>query len=153
AFHAADAVPFEHHGPDTCAVCGQSLPAERVEAARAKALEQWNADKARKLEAIQAEGKALRAQLDELVARQGKRTGESGSFEQKVTRADTEVAARSSRVAALQAEVDETKGDSAAVSELEQKKAELSARLASVRVDVTSAATALQAQIDEVAKQ
>lgn len=43
---------FEHDEPDTCAACGQALPAERVEAARERALEAFNRDRAERLRSI-----------------------------------------------------------------------------------------------------
>lgn len=51
-------------GAETCPACGQALPSERIQAAT----EEFNADKARKLGEIQAEGKALRARFDGLTA-------------------------------------------------------------------------------------
>lgn len=57
---------FEFNGVDTCAACGQSLPAERVAAAQQKALEEFQLNRSRQLEANIAEGKALKAQLDAL---------------------------------------------------------------------------------------
>lgn len=53
--------------PDTtCAACGQDLPAERVQAAREKALAAFNRDKARRLENNVAEGKQRKAEAGEL---------------------------------------------------------------------------------------
>jgi DNA repair exonuclease SbcCD ATPase subunit len=57
---------FEFTGNSTCAACGQQLPADRVAQAREKALAEFQLERARKLEANIAEGKALRKQLDEL---------------------------------------------------------------------------------------
>lgn len=54
---------------EACPTCGQSLPAEEIEAARAKALSDFNLQKSTRLEKIIADGKALKAQNDELVAR------------------------------------------------------------------------------------
>lgn len=59
---------FEHEHDDTCPACGQSLPADQVEAAHAKARERFNAAKSADLTAIQDEGKQLRAKVDKLEA-------------------------------------------------------------------------------------
>lgn len=66
--HALQALKFEFTAADTCAACGQSLPADRVAEARRKAEEEFNANKSRRLEANIAEGKAIRAQSDALVS-------------------------------------------------------------------------------------
>jgi DNA repair exonuclease SbcCD ATPase subunit len=48
---------FEFEQSETCPTCGQALPQEQLQAARDKALAQFNKVKAEKLEAINAEGK------------------------------------------------------------------------------------------------
>ncbi len=50
---------FEFEQSETCPTCGQALPQEQLQAARDKALAQFNKVKAEKLEAINAEGKRL----------------------------------------------------------------------------------------------
>ena len=50
---------------DTCPTCGQSLPQDRVQEAREKALATFNRSKAERLEAITAEGKAEAAAVSE----------------------------------------------------------------------------------------
>ncbi|NSW92762.1 MAG: AAA family ATPase [Firmicutes bacterium] len=51
---------FEYEQSETCPTCGQPLPQERLQAARDKALAQFNKAKAEKLEAIRAEGNKLK---------------------------------------------------------------------------------------------
>lgn len=66
-WHEIDAEVFSPKpGDETCVACGQKLPVDRVEEARAKALAYFNADKARRLQEISDEGKQLRARLDKL---------------------------------------------------------------------------------------
>ena len=67
-FMSTSALEFEYQGADTCPTCGQPLPEDQVEAAKAKALAAFNQEKARALENIQAEGKRQKAILDELQA-------------------------------------------------------------------------------------
>lgn len=52
--------------PDTCAACGQPLPAEQIAEARRKAEEAFNLEKARELESITQSGKALVEEIEEL---------------------------------------------------------------------------------------
>ena len=66
-WHEIDAETFSPaDGAETCAACGQQLPAERVKEARSKALAVFNAEKSRRLEELVSEGKRLRARADEL---------------------------------------------------------------------------------------
>ncbi|MDI3548164.1 MAG: hypothetical protein PWR10_1816 [Halanaerobiales bacterium] len=51
---------FEHD--DTCPTCGQPLPEEQIEEARAN----FNREKAERLETITAEGKSITAEIDDL---------------------------------------------------------------------------------------
>jgi chromosome segregation ATPase len=58
---------FEWTGVDTCASCGQSLPADKVAEARAKAEANFNELKAKDLEANMAAGKQVKAEHDQAV--------------------------------------------------------------------------------------
>jgi len=51
-------------GTESCSACGQPLPAEKIEAAKAN----FNQIKARKLEQNKEDGRALKARVDDLVA-------------------------------------------------------------------------------------
>jgi predicted nucleic acid-binding Zn-ribbon protein len=51
---------------DTCPTCGQPLPADKLDAAREKALAQFNRSKAERLESISERGKQLKAKAGEL---------------------------------------------------------------------------------------
>src|SRR5690606_34603588 len=56
------------HVEDTCPACGQGLPADRVEAAHAEALAQFNAKKAKDLQANNEAGASLAARQKALRA-------------------------------------------------------------------------------------
>lgn len=62
---------FETHyeQEDACPTCGQDLPEEQIAEAREKAVQQFNAEKARQLEQNQADGKRLLAKKEELEGR------------------------------------------------------------------------------------
>ena len=62
-----DAEAFQDTTSDTCPACGQSLPADRVQAAREKALAAFNQSKAEHLGDIDRKGKELKGQKDRLV--------------------------------------------------------------------------------------
>lgn len=61
-----DGENFENTISDTCPACGQALPAERVQAARDKALAHFNERKAETLGEINQNGKGFREQRDRL---------------------------------------------------------------------------------------
>ncbi|MDX1806777.1 MAG: AAA family ATPase [Paenisporosarcina sp.] len=51
---------FSHKDSCECPTCGQSLPEEQIDAARTKALEQFNLDKSSKLEQINKKGNEIK---------------------------------------------------------------------------------------------
>jgi DNA repair exonuclease SbcCD ATPase subunit len=57
---------FEFEQSDTCPTCGQALPADQLEAAREKALADFNQAKAQRLEDISSQGKDARVRAGEL---------------------------------------------------------------------------------------
>lgn len=65
AFRQLSDEEFAYTEETACPTCGQALPEEMVEAARAKALEQWNVDHAERLEEINRRGRELRARQDQ----------------------------------------------------------------------------------------
>ncbi|MGG3278832.1 AAA family ATPase [Paenibacillus solani] len=59
-WHSANELAFsgEHQHDGNCPSCGQALPADQVQAAHEKALEDFNLNKSRRLERISSDGKA-----------------------------------------------------------------------------------------------
>lgn len=84
----------DYQGEDTCPTCGQNLPADQIEAARAK----WNLNKAKELEGIQAKGVAQRQKQDELKAENLKLAAENDSLQQSIEA--TEVTIKDEQVSA-----------------------------------------------------
>jgi chromosome segregation ATPase len=93
---------FEHS--DTCPACGQALLPEYLDAARGLATGTFNTMKATKLEAITAEGHALKARVDEL--------------NDEVSKLQVENTNGGQRLTAL---LEETKSAQAAITALENK--------------------------------
>ncbi|MGF6357138.1 DNA repair exonuclease SbcCD ATPase subunit [Paenibacillus sp. 4624] len=59
-WHAANGLEFpvhDHEHDDNCPSCGQSLPVDQVQAAKEKALADFNLNKSKRLERISADGK------------------------------------------------------------------------------------------------
>lgn len=65
-WNEVNAKEFVFEQDDTCPTCGQALPADELENAREIALAAFNSNKACRLEAITADGKASKQRLDEL---------------------------------------------------------------------------------------
>ncbi|WP_433943399.1 hypothetical protein [Paenibacillus sp. SN-8-1] len=68
-WHAANDLELpvhEHPHDDNCPSCGQALPADQVQAARDKALVEFNRDKSKRLERISADGKAAAEEVKKL---------------------------------------------------------------------------------------
>lgn len=63
-WHDEDDRQFEYKDMTTCPSCGQSLPADKVEAARKQALATFNGIKAQSLQSINNDGKKLVEQIE-----------------------------------------------------------------------------------------
>ncbi|APC46462.1 nucleoside triphosphate hydrolase [Aeribacillus phage AP45] len=75
-WHQINSEEFKHEVDCTCPTCGQDLPEEQIEAAREKALAQFNLSKARRLEDIQLKGKQGKEQKEQFIAENEKLTKE-----------------------------------------------------------------------------
>ncbi len=67
-WYRVNALEFCHEDRCTCPTCGQDLPQDQVEAAREKALAEFNRKKAEELEEINANGKREKEKADRLLA-------------------------------------------------------------------------------------
>lgn len=65
-WNTINAETLEHHQDENCAACGQSLPADQVQAAHDKALADFNLAKSKRLEDINARGKSASAEVKQL---------------------------------------------------------------------------------------
>ena len=63
-----NALQFEHNEASVCPTCKQSIPESQLAEAREKALGDFNKQRADKLEEISAEGRMLKARVEELEA-------------------------------------------------------------------------------------
>jgi DNA repair exonuclease SbcCD ATPase subunit len=67
-WHEINDQEFKHESDFSCPTCGQALPEEQVQAAKDKALADFNRTKSERLERIQSNGKANTAQLEKAQA-------------------------------------------------------------------------------------
>jgi DNA repair exonuclease SbcCD ATPase subunit len=146
-WYEVDGRKFEGHQHDeTCAACGQPLPAEKIAEARRKAEEQFNLEKARELESITRAGKALATEIEALQAE-----NESAREKIETLRADLQVKkeAHAAAVAAL-SELEASRVDVTADPSYQAKLAEidaLRAEIASLQRSTTQAVAAIRAEI------
>jgi energy-coupling factor transporter ATP-binding protein EcfA2 len=81
-WYAVDGQEFTYSAETVCPTCGQSLPEDTVEAARDKALSEFNLSKSKRLESITADGLALRIRKERAEA-QAQTAREKGEASQK----------------------------------------------------------------------
>lgn len=86
---AESAKVLEYSGPESCAACGQALPADRVADAKRKAEDAFNERKATNLERLVVEGRALRTK--------------STSLENKIAEKKADIASLSAQTQSLTA--------------------------------------------------
>lgn len=77
---------FNHNDACECPACGQALPTEQVNAAREKALSQFNLQKAQKLEDINAKGKSGAEQKQKLIQENEKLASEYEKLNEQISK-------------------------------------------------------------------
>lgn len=114
--------------PDTCAACGQPLPADQVESARQKAEEDFNRLKADRLEQINQRGKSAKAEFMKLDSEIQHMEAEAQALNQKLEQLVAVKAEEARKLAELQKRMEDATSDpryAAKQEELRQAKAEV----------------------------
>lgn len=140
---------FEYSAEDTCPTCGQTLPAEQIEAARQKALEQFNTAKAEKLQRISHEGKTLKARVEELEAEIAETEAEIARLEKDLADAEADKAAAQGRLEKLEKQAAEIEQDPAYQEMLKERQALVDA-IAALERDAGSALLAIEGELAEL---
>nr|WP_289038222.1 AAA family ATPase [uncultured Allobacillus sp.] len=122
---------FTHEEDCNCPACGQELPEEQIQSAREKAQNQFNQEKASKLETIGAEGKRLNQRIDELEK-------QNESHQEDIRKAEAEIAGKDRLI-------DKLKGQ---IKELESKKTDITENTA-YKVKIKEKED-IQSKIDEL---
>ncbi len=153
-WHEENAKAFEQEQAaflklDTCPTCGQPLPKEQLQAAREKALAQFNKAKAEKLEAISAEGKRLKdmkASMEENLV----------YVRCELEKATAELAGLEKKEAALKAEINDImQGEQPVEStpeyvRLQKQHEELQEQIRQAQADVSTTVATIQKEADEI---
>ena len=130
----------QYDGSENCPTCGQPLPAEQIESAKAK----FNTARATKLEEITAKGKALNADKEKFIAEHDKWAKNLGELQLKANDVDIEIG----RIELLMAE--------RTSSFAEEKKAEIDAinsRIAEVEKNALNSSETIKSKIDIIQEQ
>ncbi|MDD3057132.1 MAG: hypothetical protein PHO72_02375 [Sphaerochaeta sp.] len=121
-WHGIAEVAFDEPEQDGfCPTCGQTLPAEQVQAATDKALATFNKDKASQLESINAEGKVLKEKKDSLQAEYEATEKAIRESEKKLEHEKVTLEALESKIETLRRDAENT--DNPAISEKLKDKA------------------------------
>ncbi len=121
-WHGIAEVAFDEPEQDGfCPTCGQTLPAEQVQAATDKALATFNKDKASQLESINAEGKVLKEKKDSLQAEYEATEKVIQGSEKKLRKEKATIEAIESEIEALRRDAENQEEDPAVGLKLKEK--------------------------------
>lgn len=145
-WNTANSKTFIFEQSDTCPACGQSVPAEQLEAARELATGDFNLAKANKLMAITGEGLALKTRVDELVIKAGELEQQKTSDEARLTLLNQSITSIRSTISALEVKQADIPPDPAYV-ELEQKKSTIELDIETLTVSHEGAIDTMRAEL------
>mgnify|MGYP001201185334 FL=1 len=141
-----DRVFIVPHVDDTCAACGQALPAEKVAEAHRLAEEAFNLKKSRELEEISRRGKALAAEIDGLKG-ENHRVGEKiAKLREDLQAKQDAYAAAAAHVAELQASMTDVTAEPRYI-EKQQEIERIKSEILSLRSSTLSAVDAVRLEI------
>ena len=135
----------DYTGADTCPTCGQALPADQVDAARAK----FNADKSKRLEKIQADGKIQRKKLDDLKAENERLAAKNAEIEQSIAANQESIKEVQGDIAVIEAPPPASPESDAIIAEIKK----LALDIAQLKTDSAEAAKSVQAEINSIDNQ
>ena len=115
-WHEVNGTQLELCIDEACPTCGQALPSEQVEEAKAKAIADFNSKKAQELANINEEGKAKRAELE-------KTTAKAHELETEITELENTVKLLSKELGDLNKELDKLQAVLEAYKDLDDYKA------------------------------
>ena len=132
-----------------CPACGQALPAEQITAAHQRALEEFNAHKATRLERIQADGLAHKANRNRFAAAVATFETELEEAIAKHAAAEVDAARADDKANQLKDAIPDPKVDRAYLT-LEAEKVRVQAQLDSVRAGSTDQAKTLREDVTKL---
>jgi DNA repair exonuclease SbcCD ATPase subunit len=118
-----DGRQFTHTDACECPTCGQSLPQEQVEDAKTKALSQFNLDKAKQLEDINAKGKQGKESKEQYLKNNEALAKENEKLNGQITEKKESLNKLTTQLTLLEATVVDVLDNPSYVSKLQEKKA------------------------------
>ena len=146
-WHEVNNQEFEFEHETVCPTCGQTLPTDSLEAARLKALEDFNRSKAEKLETINADGQRLKQA--KVSAEQSLTTAMN-----EAEKARRELAESEQKEASIKLEIDSIMQGSESVEStkeyatVQERIMKIREDIANMQADSNTAIMAIQKQID-----
>lgn len=148
-WYEENARTFEFNQSETCPTCGQPLPVEQIEAAREKALADFNKAKAEKLEEINAEGKRTKLLKDD-------KAGNLSAIKYELEIAEKKLADLEQKEAALKAEIEAIMQDTKPFEvtpefyPLHARQMELQEEIHKLEADNSMSVATIQKEADEI---
>jgi len=120
-WHEANNLEFTHNDQCECPTCGQSLPEEQVEAAREKALSQFNLEKSKRLEEINTKGKRGAERKKTLAAENEKLAEKAGKIQSQISDKEEAVEKLINQLETLESQVVDITENAQYVEKLQEK--------------------------------
>jgi len=148
-WHAANGLEFpaqEHEHDENCPTCGQVLPADQVQAAKDKALADFNVSKSQRLERISAEGKSAADEARKLKHSMFDLEESVSALEEKLSVKQEEVSAAEAKLVDLQASVSDPADDPEYRAKLKEAET-VRSEIEQLRSSASDAISKVQAEI------
>lgn len=136
----------EHEHDANCPTCGQSLPEDQVQSAKDKALEAFNLDKSKTLEAISANGKLAAAEKRDLEIALKTNEGELTKLQEDIASKAAEITAAEATLQSLQTNIADP-SDNTKYQSIQREGENVRAEIEQLRSSAADAIGKVQAEI------
>lgn len=136
----------EHEHDANCPTCGQALPDDQVQSAQDKALEAFNLDKSKRLEAISADGKLAAAEKNDLENALKALEGELTNLQDEIASKAAEVMAAEATLQSLQTNIADP-ADNTKYQSIQRDGDQVRAEIEQLRFSAADAMGKVQAEI------
>lgn len=140
-WNEVNAETFQHHHDENCPSCGQSLPADQLEASHDKALATFNLRKSERLEQITAKGKAAAGEAKRLKEENAAHARDLETLDQQIAAKERELSAAESDLTNMQSGITDVDTDPRYLSKKEE--------IAAVKSEILYLRSSLQGAIEE----
>ncbi|QQE80890.1 AAA family ATPase [Alicyclobacillus sp. SO9] len=134
-YNEVNAEEFSHDVDGTCHACGQDLPADQVEAAHQKALEEFNRSKSSRLEILKDRGFKTKDEIQKLESENQELSRQADRLKNEAEAAEFELATAKKKLEELQSQVTDVAESSEYVAK-EQERVSIANKIASLRQSV-----------------